>query len=74
MMCFFVVSGDDIKDEAMGENERGEKDKVGDGSLMYLSPISFYFLLVLGIEPRALDILGKCSTAKLHPQPSTLSL
>jgi hypothetical protein len=30
--------------------------------------LSFYFSLQ-GMEPRALGMLGKCSTTELHPQP-----
>lgn len=29
----------------------------------------FFFLSVLGIDPKASCILGKCATTELHPQP-----
>jgi hypothetical protein len=29
----------------------------------------FLFLVVLGVEPRALHMLGKCSVTELHPSP-----
>jgi hypothetical protein len=30
----------------------------------------FFFIVMLGIEPSALHILGKGSTAEVHPLPS----
>jgi hypothetical protein len=35
---------------------------------------SFFFLGVLGIRLRALNVLGKCSTNELHPKPKTKAL
>ena len=34
----------------------------------------FFFFLELGTEPRALRLLGKCSTTELNPQPRLLFL
>lgn len=34
--------------------------------------IMFFFFLVLGIKPRALQMPGKCLTTELHHQPSSL--
>jgi hypothetical protein len=31
--------------------------------------LDFFFIAVLGIEPRVLSMLGKCSTSELHSPP-----
>jgi hypothetical protein len=48
-----------------------------DFSLLVLITPQFYdvffiFLEVLGMEPRALGMLGNCFTIKLSPQPSVI--
>lgn len=39
-------------------------------SLYGLLEESFFFLVVVGVEPVTLHMLSKCSTTELFPQPS----
>jgi len=54
----------------LATQEQGSNEvEVGGVGWVCLSGILFFFFSELGTEPRALRLLGKCSTTELNPQP-----
>jgi hypothetical protein len=65
-----------IQGYGFGNNSKGNQGStLNDIRIKWLYELKpfFFFFLVLEIKPRAPCILGKCSSAELHPQPSFIN-